>query len=366
MTAWRTEKLGDVCDMLDSLRRPITKRDRASGPYPYYGATGIVDHVADFIFDEKLVLVGEDGAKWESGDQTAFIADGQYWVNNHAHVLRPHRSKLLDEWLAYYLTHLDLTPWIGGLTVPKLNQGNLREIPVLLPSLGEQERIVAILDEVFEGIAKAIANAERNLANARELGDSAIAAALSANDEAWITQRLGDCFRLKSGDNLTSSQMIEGDFPVYGGNGVAGSHNESNLDGDNVIVGRVGALCGNARRVVEPIWLTDNAFRVTDKEVELHNGFLTYLLNYKKLRSLARQSAQPVISNSSLRDLLLTFPVSIERQAQISDRLDAITETVSELEEKYNQRISALNDLKASIFHKAFSGQLTGREAIAA
>lgn len=275
----------------------------------------------------------------------------------------------LDHKFLYYflLTNVELLNALGtGATFKELSGGKLKEVTLPIPPLAEQKRIIAILDEAFEGIAKATANAERNLANARELGESAIAAALSADDETWVTRRLEDCFRLKSGDNLTSSKMIEGGYPVYGGNGVAGSHNEFNLDGDNVIVGRVGALCGNARRIIEPIWLTDNAFRVADKKVELHNGFLTYLLNFKKLRSLARQSAQPVISNSSLRDLLLTFPAAIERQSLISDRLDAITETVSKLEEKYNDRSSRLDDLKASILRKAFSGHLTGKETIAA
>ena len=85
---WQTHKLGELCEVLDSKRKPITKRNRVSGEYPYYGATGILDYVADYIFDEKLILIGEDGAKWGSGENSAFSAEGQYWVNNHAHVIR--------------------------------------------------------------------------------------------------------------------------------------------------------------------------------------------------------------------------------------------------------------------------------------
>ena len=132
---WGKKSLGDLCDVLDYRRKPITKRDRVAGEYPYYGATGILDHVAGYIFDEPLVLVGEDGAKWESGEDTAFAVKGKSWVNNHAHVLRPHRSKLLDNWLIYNLNHCDLTEFVSGLTVPKLNQGNLREIPIPVPPL---------------------------------------------------------------------------------------------------------------------------------------------------------------------------------------------------------------------------------------
>lgn len=150
----------------------MTKRDRIVGEYPYYGATGILDYVADYIFDEKLVLIGEDGAKWGAGEKTAFSAEGKYWVNNHAHVIRPDRKKVVDEWIIYFLNFSDLSKFITGLTVPKLNQGKLCEIPIPLPPLAEQVGIVAILDEAFAGLATAIANAEKNLKNARELFES--------------------------------------------------------------------------------------------------------------------------------------------------------------------------------------------------
>ncbi len=119
---WKTMPLGELCDVLDHKRKPITKRDREAGEYPYYGATGVLDHVAGYLFDEPLVLVGEDGAKWASGEHTAFAVEGKIWVNNHAHVLRPHRTVLLDTWLIYHLNHSDLIEFVSGLTVPKLNQ----------------------------------------------------------------------------------------------------------------------------------------------------------------------------------------------------------------------------------------------------
>ena len=130
---WQSLPLGELCDVLDHKRKPITKRDREAGEYPYYGATGVLDRVAGYLFDEPLVLVSEDGAKWGSGENTAFAVEGRVWVNNHAHVLRPNRDKLLDRWLIYHLNHSDLSAFVSGLTVPKLNQGSLREIPVPVP-----------------------------------------------------------------------------------------------------------------------------------------------------------------------------------------------------------------------------------------
>ncbi len=139
-------ELGDVVDILDSLRRPITKSDRKPGPYPYYGATGVLDHVEGFLFDEPLVLVGEDGAKWRAGENSAFPVDGKVWVNNHAHVLRPKRDRLMDRFLIEILNEADLMPFVTGVTVPKLNQEKLRSIQIPLPPLEVQKEIVAEID----------------------------------------------------------------------------------------------------------------------------------------------------------------------------------------------------------------------------
>lgn len=182
---WKNKPLGELCDILDNRRKPVTKSDRIAGPYPYYGATGIQDFVNDFLFDEPLVLVGEDGAKWESGENTAFPIEGKCWVNNHAHVLRPIRERLLDNWLIHFLNHSDLTEYVSGLTVPKLNQGSLREIRIPLAPIEEQRRIVTLLDEAFADIATAKANAEKNLQNAREIFDNALQSLVDGITNDW-------------------------------------------------------------------------------------------------------------------------------------------------------------------------------------
>ncbi len=132
---WAWGRLGDVTEILDSLRRPVTKQDRKPGPYPYYGASGVVDYVSAYIFDEPLVLVGEDGAKWGVGERTAFSITGKTWVNNHAHVLRPKRDAVCDDYLVISLTAQDLSQFITGMTVPKLNQARLTSIGIPLPPL---------------------------------------------------------------------------------------------------------------------------------------------------------------------------------------------------------------------------------------
>lgn len=107
---WEAKKLGDICQILNNSRKPITSEYREKGIYPYYGASGVVDYVKNFIFDERILLIGEDGAKWGAFEKTAFIVEGRCWVNNHAHVLRP--NGINDTLLESYLVMLDLSPYV--------------------------------------------------------------------------------------------------------------------------------------------------------------------------------------------------------------------------------------------------------------
>jgi type I restriction enzyme S subunit len=246
-----------------------------------------------------------------------------------------------------------------GAAQANVSPSVISEVPIPLPPLEEQQRIVAVLDEAFEGLARARAHAEANLQNARELFESLRFVMLSEQTEGWETRRLSDCFRLKSGENLTAKNMITGPFSVYGGNGIAGMHHESNLSGDNVIIGRVGALCGNARYIDHDIWLTDNAFKVVNYNFAFDHRFLTYLLNFKNLRSLARQAAQPVISNSSLADLDLTFPLSVDLQAELANKLAVAEMELEDVQKRYEEKLQDLDDLRQSLLQKAFAGELT-------
>ncbi len=158
---WPMVELGETVEILDSLRRPITKHKRRPGPYPYYGATGIVDYVDSYLFDEPLVLVGEDGAKWGPGEESAYAVEGKVWVNNHAHVLRPKRERILDRFLIEMINFLDLTLYITGVTVPKLNQAKLKSIRIPLPPLEVQREIVSEIEgyqRVIDGARTVVEN----------------------------------------------------------------------------------------------------------------------------------------------------------------------------------------------------------------
>ena len=138
--------LNELAENCDSQRKPVTSGNRVAGEYPYYGASGIVDYVNDYIFDGDYLLISEDGANLLARNTPiAFSISGKNWVNNHAHVLHfDHYAT--RRYVEIYLNSIDLSPYITGGAQPKLNQTNLNKIAISLPSLPEQERIVAILD----------------------------------------------------------------------------------------------------------------------------------------------------------------------------------------------------------------------------
>ena len=138
--------LGTVATNLDSKRKPVTKGNREAGEYPYYGASGIVDYVSNYIFDGDYLLVSEDGANLVARvTPIAFSASGKIWVNNHAHVLK-FETYVERKFVEYYLNMIDLSRFISTAAQPKLAQDNLNKIPIPVPSFKEQERIVTILD----------------------------------------------------------------------------------------------------------------------------------------------------------------------------------------------------------------------------
>lgn len=150
---WKT--LGELAENLDSKRKPITSGLREAGKIPYYGASGIVDYVKDYIFDGDFLLVSEDGANLLARNTPiAFSISGKTWVNNHAHVLK-FDTYAERRYVEYYLNSIDLTTYISGAAQPKLNKKNLESIRIPNPSPEEKERIVSILDK-FDALTNSI------------------------------------------------------------------------------------------------------------------------------------------------------------------------------------------------------------------
>jgi len=144
--------LGELTNIFDSLRIPVKKADRKSGPYPYYGASGIVDHVDSYIFDGDYLLVAEDGENLRSKNlPIAFMAHDKFWVNNHAHILKGKNGNDTI-YLCYALKTADIDSYLSGSTRPKLNQGDMKRILVSCPEPEEQHVIAHILGSLDDKI----------------------------------------------------------------------------------------------------------------------------------------------------------------------------------------------------------------------
>jgi type I restriction enzyme S subunit len=144
---WEVKRLGDICDFLDSQRIPIkdSERGKMKGKYPYYGASGIIDYVNDYIFDDDLILLGEDGANIiMRSTPLAFLVSGKVWINNHAHVLKA-KKDFNRYYICNYLESLSYDKYNTGTAQPKLNREVCEKIPVLIPNKDEQSKIANLL-----------------------------------------------------------------------------------------------------------------------------------------------------------------------------------------------------------------------------
>lgn len=149
---WEEKKLGEIVNVLDSQRKPVAKNERMRGKYPYYGANGIQDYVSDYIFDGSFLLMGEDGSVInKDGTPVLHWAEGRIWVNNHAHVMSENCNAAYLKYVFYVLSKVDVQSLVKGIP-PKINQQNMRNILLLIPSLPEQEKIASCLSTLDEKI----------------------------------------------------------------------------------------------------------------------------------------------------------------------------------------------------------------------
>lgn len=149
---WRERPLAELTDNFDGIRVPVKEADRRAGPYPYYGASGVVDHVDRYLFDGEYLLIAEDGENLRTRNTpVAFLARGKFWVNNHAHIVRGN-SEADTRFLMYALSAADISGYLTGSTMPKLTQGNMNRIPLFTPPLPEQRAIAHILGTLDDKI----------------------------------------------------------------------------------------------------------------------------------------------------------------------------------------------------------------------
>jgi type I restriction enzyme S subunit len=329
-----------------------------------------------------LVLIGEDGAKWASGDHTSFIAEGKYWVNNHAHVIRPNRKIILDEWIVYFLNFSDLTPFITGMTVPKLNQEKMRSIPIPLPPLHEQQRIVSILDEAFAAIAKAKANAEQNLKNTKELFESYLQDVFENGNNDWEVKCLDELGTITSSKRIYKSEYVKDGVPFYRTKEIKELSNGKPITLELFIsreryeqikksfgVPQIGDLLISAVGTIGEIMVIENEdeFYFKDGNIvwfkefhQLDTNYLKYALTafVEKIKSLAIGAAYSALTIEKLNKYEIAFPKTKTEQQTIVRQLDALRAETQKLEAVYQKKIDDLEELKKSILQKAFAGEL--------
>jgi type I restriction enzyme S subunit len=387
---WEAKTLDQISTNLDSRRVPITKGVRVSGDYPYYGASGIVDYVADYIFDEDTLLISEDGANLLArSTPVAFSASGKYWVNNHAHVLK-FDNQATQRFVELFLESIPLDKYLTGAAQPKLNQAALNSIPIPIPLLPEQLRIVGLLDEAFEGIATAEANADRNLQSARDLFRSAFVSLTSWSEEAdWprttvakLAAPMKGAIRTGPfGSQLLHSEFVDEGIAVLGiDNAVANEfrwgksrfitadkyqHLERYRVHPGDVLITIMGTCGRCAVVPEDIPLAINTKHLCcitlDRSKCLPEYLHAYFLYHPVARDFLVKRAKGAIMAGLNMGLIEELPVilpPLAKQRELVSVLDSLREETPRLESLYERKLAALEALKKSVLHQAFTGNL--------
>ena len=375
--------LEEVVDILDGQRKPIKQGDRISGNIPYYGATGVIDFVNDYIFDDDLVLVGEDGENIKSRVlPMAFKISGKSWVNNHAHVLKPHSINL--DFLMQYLNIIDYTPYITGTAQPKLNQQSLRKIKILNLPLAEQQKIAEILSSVDAAIEKT----EQVITKTEEIKKGLMQQLLTKGightefkqteigeiPVEWNLMKIEEFTSVKTGGTPSKKQQSyweNGNIPWMSSGEI---HKKYIRDVDeyitiegynnsNVSILPKGAVMmalngqGKTRgtvAILETETTCNQSLAAILPNDTVNEYFLYHLLDskYQELRAITGDGARTGLNLSLIRNIIIQVP-SIKEQLKIVQIINAID--VKLQSEKKNQK--KLEVLKTALMQQLLTGK---------
>ena len=222
---WEQRKLGECVTFLDTMRKPLKESEREKGIYPYYGASGIVDYVSDYIFDEELVLLSEDGANiTDRNYPVCFLASGKYWVNNHAHVLKVNAENE-NNFICNSLERMDFTQYNSGMAMPKLNKDVCHNIPLFCPIFEEQKQI----GDFFRNLDTLITLHQHKLEKLQKIKKSMLQKMFPQNGankpeirfkgftDAWEQRKLGEVADIVGGGTPSTSNddYWDGDIDWY-------------------------------------------------------------------------------------------------------------------------------------------------------
>ncbi len=326
--------LAECCNILDGKRKPITKGARQSGPYPYYGANGIQDWVADYIFDGTYVLIGEDGSViTPNGTPIVNWAHGKIWVNNHAHIIAETTGVLL-RFLFYYIQIIDIHNLVHG-NIPKLTQGDLKEIEIPVPPLPVQEEIVRILDAFTELQAELQAELQKrkqqynyyldNLLNFKNINRGGYQA-----EVRWM--KIGDICDVFTGGEVPMGS-IKGNtsfgsfiYPIWGnGKDIYGYATTYQIDKDAVCISSIGANSGAVffhKAYFTPI-IRLKVLIPRNQGISVR--YLFYILSFVGFD--VKKSSVPNMNSNEVKQKVIPIPSLVEQQRIVSilDRFDTLT-----------------------------------------
>ncbi|MDY0236423.1 MAG: restriction endonuclease subunit S [Gudongella sp.] len=246
---------------------------------------------------------------------------------------------------------------------PNISSGQIESIKIPIPQLKEQQGIAEILsttDNHIEKLDKIIEDyqllkkgmMQKLLTQGighREFKDTEI----GRIPKEWEVKKFYDLFKVTSGSSLSQKNIVEGSYPVYGGNGVNGYHNEYEFEESKLVIGRVGAYCGCIHRTTPRSWITDNALYIKEKKYDYNDDFMYYKLVYIDLNKYANQNAQPVISGEKIYPLVIGLP-SVEEQKQIADILSLIDIRIENLQ----QQRTNFTQLKKALMEQLLTGKI--------
>jgi len=251
-----------------------------------------------------------------------------------------------------------------GTTRNRISRSNLGQTPIPVPPLPEQQRIVALLDEAFAGLATAKANAEQNLQNARALFDRHLEAVFSRRGEGWVETSLDkistnlDSRRIPITKNLRQS----GKYPYYGASGIVDYVADYIFEGDNLLVSEDGAnLLARSSPIAFSVsgryWVNNHAHILHFEHIATQR-FVEYYLESIKLDDYITGAAQPKLNQKALNSIPIPIPESVEIQDQIVEYLESLQSETQHLTHLYERKLAALEELKRALLHQAFNGEL--------
>ena len=396
---WEVRKLSWLTKCLDGRRVPLNaeERGRMQGDYPYWGANSIVDYVDRWLFDEELILLGEDGAPFfDRSRPVAFRVNGKIWVNNHAHVLRP-RTDMDATFLAHTLNCVDYRAFIDGSTRDKLTQGDMREIPIQCPPVHEQGAIVEFLDRETAKIDALVAKKERLIELLQEKRTALITRAVTRGLDPNVPMKdsgihwLGQIpahWKGKKIKRLFAKTKRQG-FPeltvlsVYRDYGVIqkssrdDNFNRTPEDLSTYQVVNPGDLVINKMKAWQGSLGISSLSGITSPDYVVYlprhqeeRRFLHHFLRCKLLSSVYVTMSNGIRPNQwrlepeRFEELEVSLPPPDE-QGQIAEFLDRETAKVDALVAKVRQAINHLNEYRTALISAAVTGKIDVRSEAA-